>query len=325
MGLFSVLAGSTEVFNEAVSHVRKIKPATLTLDADWDMVLDDGGILNVMGVAKFGYPEYEIFWTIGGKSIPAVTEDRECHEDFVNDCPDVKSKINRVVRKEDHNQMLVFSVKQTDDFGHESVKTKSLRIQINGQGTIFAWTAGKIAGLVIGILFILILIILLLLLLIRRRSKERRPVENRGMSAQINQGVSLEEVPEISHVQYLQIKDYPVVGVTHQQLQLLSKWDPYDSEPDRPLTFAYEGQGRPLSPAVSLSSLDSEPSHVDNLDLEFFENNLRVISDSRSGSSSTSTVKDGEFWMSDESQETSEDDNGFYSYSVQNGGLESWV
>ena len=53
--------------------------------------------------------------------------------------------------------------------------------------------------------------------------------------------------------------------------------DPYESEEDKPQVFSYEGR---CSPAWSLSSLDSDVSHLDDLELPYFkiQNSLRNFS-----------------------------------------------
>jgi hypothetical protein len=66
----------------------------------------------------------------------------------------------------------------------------------------------------------------------------------------------------------------PSVGfvnpLPHPALVVADKWDPYDSEPDVPIDFRFEGHEHSLTPAGSLSSLAS--NH-----LVFFKHRAIVI------------------------------------------------
>ena len=106
---------------------------------------------------------------------------------------------------------------------------------------------------------------------------------------------------------------------------------------DEPLIFIWEGFGRPLSPAGSLSSLESEDSHIDDIDLSTPLNNLHIrvgqspskgANDDSSFSSDTTTLQNAT-WSNNEYEEedstTSELDSSsdFNSYNVSNQQIET--
>ena len=101
------------------------------------------------------------------------------------------------------------------------------------------------------------------------------------------------------------------------------------------MIYAWEGFGRPISPAGSLSSLDSDASHIDNLDLTTPLHNLRIRgpfrSHSNSLSSDTTTLQNATWSGTDEQdgQSTTEtfssNDSNFNSYSISNKQTETYV
>ena len=157
-------------------------------------------------------------------------------------------------------------------------------LQVDGGGMI--WTGAKVTGLVLGLLLLIAIILLVFFLLCwKRRKYSRKPKQPDTVSQGTNVTIMTQQQPTKQDRTIPIIHRYVPTQQPHS-LRMSNRlhgalWgedgfyrDPYDSEEDTPLVFAYEGEGRPASEAGSLSSLDSEISHFDDLELQYIDDNL---------------------------------------------------
>ena len=344
------------------ANLRILSPPTIQLNASNIKIYTDEEFY-VEGVASNAYPATSITWKVDENNLLDVPKE-QCDPSVNDVCEPMTSVLKYVGTGGDNGKSLEFIASQIDSFGNVVNTPQTIPIEIIDDGTDgggVSWTAGKITGLVVGILVLLLLILLLLLLLLR--CQRRRPrndfkqdlVNSSNENTDIvvsetdlqrgryNNGLIVRDSPEHSAHDYYnqQIKPWPIADYAKKPNSKPRKrktkyFDPYESEEDEPLIFAWEGFGRPVSPAGSLSSLESELSHIDSLDLTTPLHNLRITgpfrSQSNSLSSDTTTLQNATWSDVDDAEGqsssdmySSNDESNFNSYSLSHQQTETYV
>ena len=342
--------------------MRFLNPPSIALNTSSIKVYTDEDVY-IQGVASNAYPATSLSWKIGERTLLEVPQE-DCDMSMTEFCNPMTSVLKYIGTDGDTGKQLEFITSQTDSFGNVVTRQQAISIEIIDDGTNGGgvnWTAGKITGLVVGILVLLLLILLLILMLLRcqRRRPEKDGKQDLVNSSnentdivvgpedlhrgRYNNGLVVRDSPEHSMHDYYnqQIKPWPVPErpkkpTNKPRKRKIQYIDPYESEEDEPLIFAWEGFGRPVSPAGSLSSLESELSHIDSLDLTTPLHNLRVTgpfrSQSNSLSSDTTTLQNATWSDVDDADGqsssdiySSNDESNFNSYSISNKQAETYV
>ena len=348
--------------DEVTANLRILHSPTISLNVSKIEIYKNEEVY-IQGDVNDAYPATSISWKIEDQNLLNEPK-KDCPQSRNDFCEPMTSVLKYVGHDGDTGKELEFLTYQTDSFGNVVSTQQAIPISIIDDGTNgggVTWTAGKITGLVIGILVLLLLIVLLILMLLRcqRRRPEKESKQDLVNSSNENteivvndtdlsrgrydNGLVVRDSPEdVTRDYYNQqirpwpIADYPKKPKNKPRKRKTKYIDPYESEEDEPLVFAWEGFGRPVSPAGSLSSLDSEISHIDSLDLTTPLHNLRVTgpfrSQSNSFSSDTTTLQNATWSDNDdaEGQSSSEiyssnDESNFNSYSISNHQPETYV
>ena len=365
--IFSILVntiGTTNFSASVEANLRILKHPSITLNATLIHAQKDQ-VVYIEALITDAFPATAIVWKIEN-NVLLETPQGNCPQDKdpASVCPSFGSTLAYTVSEIDNNKNLDCFSKQIDSFNNVVYTQKTILIQVvdeGDEGEPIVWTAGKISGLVIGLILLLLLIIVILLLVIRisRRRHIRKDAKQELVNSSYDNTDIVINPVDLERSKYgsnLVVKDAPEQANQENYNQQLNTWplrikrfqgnlnnnidrycDPYESEEDEPLIFIWEGFGRPLSPAGSLSSLDSEDSHIDDIDLSTPLNNLQIrigqipskyAKDDSSFSSDTTTLQNAT-WSNDEYEEeestTSELDssNDFNSYNVSNQQIET--
>ena len=366
--------GPNDNFSSNVeAHLRVLKPPTLSLNLSSIRVHKDEE-LYIKGTTHDAYPAASILWKIEDRNL-LETSPETCpeNEDPSYVCPSFSSTLAYTGQDLDDNKNLEFVAKQIDSFKNVLNTTKTVQIEIvvdsDGGGEVL-WTAGKISGLVFGVIFLILLLLLLLLIAMRyrRRRRLRKDIIQELVNSS-NDNTEIVVIPsDLDKYKYTnnlvvkdapdessnnpynqQIKPWPFIEYGNKQTgnarnRKYRYWDPYESEEDELLIFAWEGFGRPISPAASLSSLESEVSHLDDLDLTTPLHNLQIRgpfkSDHSNSLSSDTTTLQNATWSDNDKEDSMEmmerqsssssemcssSDTCFNSYSISNDPVETYV
>ena len=359
--------GATNFSASVEANLRILKHPSITLNTTLIHVKKEEDVY-IKALTEDAYPATAIVWKIEN-NVLLETPPGDCSpdKDPASVCPSFGDTLAHTVVETDNNKNLDCFAKQIDSFNNIVYTQKTILIQVvddSNDGEPIVWTAGKISGLVIGLILLLLLIIVILLLVvrIRRRRHIRKDVKQDLVNSSYDNTDIVINPADLERSKYgsnLVVKDAPEQANQENYGQQLNTWpnaftkikrfqgnlnnnidrycDPYESEEDEPLIYIWEGFGRPLSPAGSLSSLESEDSHIDDIDLSTPLNNLHIrvgqspskgANDDSSFSSDTTTLQNAT-WSNNEYEEedstTSELDSSsdFNSYNVSNQHIET--
>lgn len=243
----------SKITESGTMNLRLARPGNLRVNATTSTVqVRPGESVYLEAVADSSYPGADIEWTLLRRDTDQAvrlleTSAPDCQPNAtLQTCPETTSVLEYRAAADpadDDGSTLKCVSSVRDSFGQRQSREQVFRLRV-AETSPTLWRAGSVAGVVVGIILLALLLILMLIFWKRRR----KAFSGAGPSQQTE-----EEGGDWRSPSGLVVRDWPLKA---ELWATQGAFDPYESEPDEPLVFAWEGRGRPLSPALSMSSLN---------------------------------------------------------------------